>query len=300
MGHPLLRRCGALTAAILLAAVPAPVLRAQDRADCNAYSSKILRRGVRYCVYLPASYAASKTERYPVLYLLHGLGGNEQEIALSGEWSQVRDLRQAGKIGEFLIVAPDGGRSFYINSEDGRRPYSDFFLREFVPFIERTYRIRAGRASRGITGFSMGAYGALRFAFADPEQFGSVSAHSAALMKDPPQALTDGAGVGNPAAQLLQNVFGNPIDRPFWSRNSVFVLARANANLLRKSKIYFDCGTEDNYGFDRGAADLHQELDALKIVHEFHLFPGGHNLDYLLAHADASLEFHWRVFSSAR
>ena len=168
-----------------------------------------------------------------------------------------------------------------------------------MPFIERTYRVRAGRAARGITGFSMGGYGALRIAFAHPELFGSVSAHSAALMRVPPQGIIAGAAAGNPAAEILTNVFGNPIDRKFWDLNSPFVLAQKNAALLSKTKIYFDCGTEDSYGFYRGASELHQTLDSLKIPHEFHLYPGGHSVSYLVAHRDASFEFHWREFESA-
>jgi S-formylglutathione hydrolase FrmB len=257
---------------------------------------------VRYCVYLPASYSAAeaKTRKYPVLYVLHGLGGNEQAMALDGEWTALQDLRREGKAGEFLVVAPDGWDTFYVNSRDGKTPYSDFFRREFIPFVERTYRVRSERAERGITGFSMGGYGALRMAFANPELFGSVSAHSGALMREPPQGVSAGASSGNLAAQLLASVFGNPIDRKFWDLNSPYVLARKNAAALLKMKIYFDCGTEDSYGFYRGASELHETLDSLKIPHEFHLYPGGHSISYLLAHRDASFEFHWREFSSIK
>jgi S-formylglutathione hydrolase FrmB len=234
------------------------------------------------------------------LYLLHGLGGNDQTMAVDGEWSAWQDLRHDGKVGDFLVVAPDGWDTFYINSRDGKTPYSDFFLREFVPFVERTYRVRSERALRGITGFSMGGYGALRMAFAHPELFGSVSAHSGALMREPPQGVSAGASSGNLAAQLLANVFGNPIDRKFWDLNSPYVLARKNAAALLKMKIYFDCGTEDSYGFYRGASELHETLDSLKVPHEFHLYPGSHSVSYLLAHRDASFEFHWREFSSAK
>jgi len=275
---------------------------AQDRADCRMFRSALLNSSVRYCVFLPASYSApeAKAQQYPVLYLLHGLGGNEQSAAVSGEWTEVRDLRGDHKLGDFLLVAPDGWDTFYINARDGKTPYGDFFLREFMPFIEKTYRVRPGRASRGISGFSMGGYGALRFAFAHPELFGSVSAHSAALMRDPPQGVNAGASSGNVAARILTNVFGDPIDLKFWELNSPFLLARKNATLLAKTKIYFDCGTEDSYGFYRGASELDQTLNALKIQHEFHLYPGGHSVSYLLAHLEASYEFHWAVFERAR
>jgi S-formylglutathione hydrolase FrmB len=283
----------------LLAVVSA---RAQERADCRAFHSTLLQSSVRYCVYLPASYSApdAKTKKYPVLYLLHGLGGNEQSIALEGEWTKLQDLRAQNKVGEFLVVAPDGRDTFYINSRDGKTPYSDFFIREFVPYVERTYRVRTERASRGITGFSMGGYGALRMAFAYPELFGSVSAHSGALMRAAPQGVSAGASSGNLAAVLLATVFGNPIERKFWDSNSPFVLARKNAAALMKMKIYFDCGTEDSYGFYRGANELHETLDSLKIPHEFHLYQGGHSVSYLLSHREASFEFHWREFNSVK
>lgn len=295
-------RFGRIVAVLFLTMAFSAAAWAQERADCRVFRSAILHTGVRYCVYLPASYVQpdSKTRRYPVLYNLHGLGSNEQEMALSGEWDLLRDLRKDHKVGEFLVVAPDGFDTFFMNSWDGKVRYSDFFLREFMPFIEKHYRIRPGRASRGITGISMGGYGAIRFAFARPDLFGSVSAHSAALMRVPPQGVGIGALDGSFPAQALTSVFGNPIDRKFWDANSPFVLARKNAALLKHTKIYFDCGTEDSYGFERGASELHRELVSLGIPHEFHLYPGGHNLSYFLAHWAASFEFHWRAFQSAR
>jgi S-formylglutathione hydrolase FrmB len=295
-------RFAIFVAAALLASLSlAGSADAQERADCRAMRSMVLHSSVRYCVFLPASYAAPalKTARYPVLYMLHGLGGNEQEMALSGEWPLLQDLRKDHKVGEFIVVAPDGMDTFYINSLDGKTLYMDFFLKEFMPFIERTYRVRPGRAAHGITGFSMGGYGALRIAFAHPELFGSVSAHSAALMRVPPAGVSAGASAGNLPAEILTNVFGDPIDKKFWDANSPFVLAKTNAAQLSKMKIYFDCGLQDSFGFDRGASDLHQALDTLKIPHEFHLYPGGHNVSYLVAHREDSFEFHWRVFDSA-
>jgi S-formylglutathione hydrolase FrmB len=298
LGHRAKRLVGLLSFALL---VPAGA-HSQERADCRAFKSSVLHSPVRYCVYLPAGYSAAgaETRKYPVLYLLHGLGGNQQTMAIDGEWSVLQDLWREHKVGDFLVVSPDAWDTFYINSQDGKTPYGDFFLREFVPFIERTYRIRAARGARGITGFSMGGYGALRLAFGNPELFGSVSAHSAALIRQPPRGVDAGASSGDPAAQLLVKVFGNPIDRKFWDLNSAFLLARKNAAALSRMKIYFDCGTEDSFGFYRGASELDETLTSLKIPHEFHLYPGGHSVSYLQAHRDASFEFHWRAFDSSK
>jgi S-formylglutathione hydrolase FrmB len=295
-------RIGRCTIIVLLTLLASSAAFAQERADCRAFRSAILHSPVRYCVFLPASYSSpdAKARQYPVLYLLHGLGGNEQEAALSGEWTLLQDMRRDKKAGDFLVVAPDGWDTFYVNSQDGKTLYSDFFLREFIPFVERTYRIRPVRAARGITGFSMGGYGALHFAFAHPELFGSVSAHSAALMRDPPQGVDAGASSGNLAAKMLTNVFGSPIDRKMWDFNSPFQLARKNAAALKGTKIYFDCGTEDSFGFNRGASDLDQLLKSNAIPHEFHLYPGGHSVSYLVAHREASFEFHWRAFEFSR
>ena len=290
-----------LTAILFFALLAAPGVFAQERADCRAFRSAILHSSVHYCVFLPANYSSSaaKVEKYPVLYLLHGLGGNEQSAAISGEWTLLQDLRRDHKVGDFLVVAPDGRDTFYINSRDSKTLYGDFFVREFMPFIERTYRVRTDRASRGISGFSMGGYGALHIGFAHPELFGSVSAHSAALMRDPPKGINAEVSAGNLAARLLTNVFGNPIDRKFWDLNSPFVMAKKNSALLAKTKIYFDCGTEDSYGFNRGASELDQTLKSLMIPHEFHLYPGGHSISYLLAHREASFEFHAHIFDLA-
>ena len=295
-------RPGRLAGYFFLAILCTISAHSQERADCRAFHSGVLHTSVRYCVYLPASYSAAdaKTRKYPVLYVLHGLGGNEQTMAVDGEWNDLQDMRRENKVGEFLVVAPDGSDTFYINSRDGKTLYGDFFLREFIPFIEHTYRIQTERSARGITGFSMGGYGALRTAFGHPELFGSVSAHSGALMRAPPQGVSAGASSGNSAAELVAKVFGDPIDLNFWNLNSPFVLARKNAAALLRVKIYFDCGTEDSYGFYRGASELHETLDSLKIPHEFHLYPGGHSVRYLLAHRGASFEFHWREFSLAK
>ena len=283
---------------LVLAFLCASDTRAEERADCRVIHSAILHSPVRFCVFLPASYSdpGAKTRKYPVLYLLHGLGGTQQSMAVDGEWNELRDMRSDKKVGEFIVVSPEAWDTFYINSRDGQTLYSDFFLREFMPYVERIYRIQGTRVTRGITGFSMGGYGALRFAFLHPELFGSVSAHSAAIMRDPPNGGKEIQSPGNFVSEVLGKTFGDPINKQFWFQNSPYVLARKNAAELKRMKIYFDCGTEDTFGLERGATELHETLDALKIPHEFHLYPGGHTGSYLVAHRSASFEFHWRVF----
>jgi S-formylglutathione hydrolase FrmB len=277
---------------------------AQSRIECDALNSRILKHSVHYCVYLPASYDASAArnppQRYPVLYFLHGLGDNEKTLFNSGGWTLLDDLRKQGKLGDFLTVSPEGRRSFYINSSDGSARYSDFFLQEFIPLIETKYRIGKGRSSRAVGGISMGGYGALRFAFDHPEMFSAVSAQSAALITESPQELGTAARSGAPLGKVLADVFGSPIDVLHWRENSPFVLARKNAVGVRKLAIYFNCGQDDNYGFEKGAAALHEQLQEEGVKHEYHLYPGDHSLEYFLAHFAAVMEFHSRAFGLIR
>src|ERR1700681_4820550 len=224
-----------------------PAASAQSRTDCNVVKSQILKEAIHYCVQLPPRYDSTeaKQRRYPVLYFLHGLGQNEQTMFSTGGWSLIEDLRRQHKIDDFLVVPPEGKRSFYINSPGDSFRYSDFFLQEFIPAIESKYRVRPGRKGRAITGVSMGGYGALRFAFAHPEMFSAVSAQSAALITQTAQELSAAGHSGTPLGRLMGPAFGEPINVPHWQQNSVFVLARKNQVGLRNLAIYFNCGQQD-------------------------------------------------------
>jgi S-formylglutathione hydrolase FrmB len=285
---------------IILAACSSVPLAARaatpGRAECRSAPSKILGHAVPYCVILPPSYD-SKKRRYPVLYFLHGIGSNSQLLIDQGGMDLVNDLWAQNKMGEFLIVTPNGGRSFYINSKDGKVRYEDFFIREFIPYIESHYRVRAERQYRGVSGVSMGGYGSLRFAFRYPQLFGSVSAHSAALVANLPAGGITGAQ-GGMLSQVIGTAFGSPPDAAYWDQNSPFTLVKKGPR-PNGLKIYFDCGTEDEYGFNVGAQTFHDLLDARHIPNEFHLYPGGHDWSYVAEHFPASLEFHSRAFGLA-
>jgi S-formylglutathione hydrolase FrmB len=289
--HLVTRHSSLATLLFLLYFLYLPSSFATGRVECNALPSKILARSVPYCVVLPASFDADKAKRFPILYALHGLGDNEQFFVHSGLWNVVEDLRERGELKDFLIATPAGGVTFYINSKDGKVRYEDFLLQEFFPFIEKRYRAAPGRANRAISGVSMGGYGALHLAFRHPQLFSSVSANSAALIEKLPNFL---GATQSPRSRVLGGVFGNPPDLAFWNANSPLILART-ANLAGL-KIYFDCGDQDDYGFDSGAAALDKILTARKIPHEFHLYPGRHDPAYFAAHLPASLYFHSRLF----
>jgi len=288
-------KLGPLLVAMLASA---GLVSAQSRIDCTSIESHMLHRAVRYCVMLPSGYE-KETRKYPVLYFLHGLGENEQALMRSGGWGLIEDLSREHKVGDFIMVAPEGRGTFFINSADGHNRYSDFLISEFLPFIEAHYRIIRTRKSRGVTGLSMGGYGALRLAFAHPELFGSVSAQSAALITETPAQLNADLKDAGPLAGLLASVFGNPIGVVHWKQNSPFELARKDQIQIRTQAIYINCGDQDDYGFDGGATQLHKQLTAEGVHHEFHLYPGRHSADYFLSHLGETIEFHWHAFSAS-
>lgn len=106
-------------------------------------SSNILGKNVKYSIYLPPNYETSK-EVYPVIYLLHGYGGNNNAWIKSGNINQYADKAIGNNtIPPIIIVMPNGDSSWYINSYDNKVKYEDFFVNEFMPAIEKMYRIKS-------------------------------------------------------------------------------------------------------------------------------------------------------------
>lgn len=263
---------------------------AQSKLECDKVPSKLVPPAVHFCALLPDGFpTSSNTSKVPAkphaaLYLLHGLGQDSESLYSQGMWSLIDELRRKKKIGDFVVITPDAGRSFYINSKDGVNRYEDFFFKEFIPAMEKRYHLSHARSGRAISGISMGGYGALRAAFKHPEMFSAVSAHSAALIENLPKGSAQ-AGM----ASVVGPAFGKPLDTEYWKKESPFVYART-AN-LQGLKIYFDCGDADQYGFNAGAGSLDKILSSRKIPHEFHIYPGGHDWQYFSEHLPASLEF---------
>ena len=150
--------------------------------------SDLMNTDVKYSIYLPESYDGTK--KYPVLYMLHGYGGNNNDwlqdntggIWAGGGTMPAYAREYAEKTGkELIIVAPDGGNNFYCDGFNGGPKYMSFFFQEFIPYIESTYAIKAEKKSRAIGGLSMGGYGSLYYGTLHPEMFCYVYACSAAI-----------------------------------------------------------------------------------------------------------------------
>ena len=140
-------------------------------------------------IYLPPNYDQSR-KRYPVVYLLHGIGGTDVEWVESQEpWQSIQSLMDsgiaAGLLQEMIIVMPNEHTkrfgSFYANSSVTGR-WEDFTTRELVAHVDRKYRTLADPASRGIAGHSMGGYGALRLGMKHPQIYSVVYGLNPALI----------------------------------------------------------------------------------------------------------------------
>ena len=293
----LLPACAAIFLLLFLGSYSPLFAAALSTVECGSVPSSILHRAVGYCIDLPANYASAAPRRYPTLYFLHGLFENDHRWVTRGGKDIFDRLTAEGTIGEFLVVMPDGGETFYINSEDSQDRYEDFFIQEFVPYIDRHYRTLAKRDARGISGLSMGGYGALHLAMRHADIFGSVSAHSAVLLPKFPNPIPTEGRWGF-YARILQHAFGSPLNEAYWEENSPLTLAE-HPERFQGLKIYFDCGDQDRYGFEKGAAILDEILNKENYPHEYILRPGGHGWSFLDKYMKYSLLFEWRLFEKA-
>jgi S-formylglutathione hydrolase FrmB len=248
---------------------------AAERVQCGSVKGRSITSSVGYCAMLPPSYDAQPRKKFPVLYFLHGLGGDQSFLVSSGGWQLIEDLWEQKQIGQFVIITPEADSSFYINSKDGRVKYEDFFIRDFIPQMEKKFRLGGTRSTRAIAGVSMGGYGA-------------VSAHMPALLESLPRG-TANAGL----SPFLGPAFGSPTDEAFWKASSPFVFAR-KANLAGL-KIYFDCGDRDDFGFDAGTRQMDKLLTDRHVAHVAHIYPGQHDWQYVAKHLRESLEFDSRA-----
>ena len=141
----------------------------QSKVVTDTIYSKILKAERAYTIYLPKSYEVDKTRSYPILYLLHGVMGVNTSWFTDQRAGEVADLLMAsGEACEMIIVSPNAGGNPYKGDWNGyfNMPgwaYEDFFYQEFLPYIEKTYRVKADKEHRAIAGLSMGGGGTAAF-----------------------------------------------------------------------------------------------------------------------------------------
>jgi enterochelin esterase-like enzyme len=240
------------------------------------FSSLILGQDVKYAVYLPPDYSIS-SRRYPVVYLLHGYTDDESAWIQFGEVNLAADRAIAARdIPPLIIVMPDAGVSFYINDYQNKVRYEDMFVQEFIPHIDGAYRTRSEKEFRGLSGLSMGGWGALLLAMRHPDLFSACAAFSAAVWADDDFVSMDDKAYGRMMAPLFgPNLTGKDrLTAHFQSYNPLDLAASLSVDVLKKVRYYIDCG-DDDFLF-KGNAALHVALAERKVPHEFRVRDGGH------------------------
>lgn len=228
-------------------------------------SSKLMGREMPYRIILPSAYLQNSMARFPVIYLLHGLGGHFDN------WGDKTKITRYSFPFEYIIVMPEGGDGWYTDSISiPADKYESYIVRELIPEIDGKFRTIPGRGHRAIAGLSMGGYGALKFGLKYPDRFAIAGSFSGAL---------DGPLRGQehhflrPSIMSVFGVEGSQTRKD----NDIFRITRE----LPPDKIkdlpflYLDCGTEDwLFQTNRDFADL---LLKQKIPHEFRQLPGRHD-----------------------
>jgi len=256
-----------------------------------AMPTKLLDKPVKYCVYLPPDYETSQ-RRYPVVYLLHGYTDDETGWVQFGEAPRIADQAiAAGEIPPMIIVMPDAGVTWYVNDYQGKVKYEDMFVKEFIPYIDKTYRTRAKKEFRGISGLSMGGHGSLLYAMHHPDLFVACAAFSSAIYTDETMRTMEDASYNKMFADLYSGkVTGNARLTDTWRKNNTLQLAQTlPEESLKKVNWYLDCG-DDDFLYE-GNALIHVALRNRSIPHEFRVRDGAHNWTYWRTGLPEGLKF---------
>ena len=293
----------ALLVVLLLSLATAAL--AQEHLSTVEFYSPAVERTMKYNILLPAEYDASD-ERYPVLYLLHGLTQNYTI------WSRLGAPAYAGLFNDLIVVMPDGGNSWYVNYAESaggqRNDWEDHIIEDVIGHVDENFRTISRREGRAIAGLSMGGYGSLTLGLHHPEMFISIGSTSGAIShgRDAARRLRgDEARRGNrrqrspeeqaareerrrtPDPRIGIEGFSSQIERtpegqPFLTAEDAdaydpFELIH-QVPRERLPHIYLDSGTEDR--LIQPARELAQVLFEKDIPFDFMQMPGAHNSEY--------------------
>ena len=274
------------------ASAQAPV---QSRVVTDTIHSERLGAPRAYSVYLPAGWDQDTSRTYPVLYLLHGMWGNNNGWFADQRATDVLDqLIVSGEAEPMVVISPYAGgnpyeeQNGYYNIEGW--PYEDFFFEEFMPAVEKRFRAGGSKEQRAIAGLSMGGGGATGYAQHHPELFGAAYAMSALM--DIPQAAVQPHKPGDKMAILTQSVVDNSCV------GFVRDADEARKQALRTVDWFVDCG-DDDFLLDRNI-DFVQAMHRAGIPVQFRVRDGGHTNEYWHTALYTCLPFVSRHFRSGK
>lgn len=264
------------------------------------FFSTSMQKEIGYAIYLPPGYIYppgyifeeslknSRAGAFPVIYWLHGKGGDETSGFRVRFPEMYHKAIIEGKAEQAIIVFPNGGNySMFCDSYDGTILAETALIEELMPIIDSTYNtIKSGKA-RAIEGFSMGGFGAVKLSFKYPDLFSSAITYAG--------SFHDLDTVSKKRSEVFERMFHNNVD--YFQKNSPYIIARNNAELIKKNiSLMFINGSEDftlptNYKFFTLLDELGISY-AKKILEGFRHIPG----PYYNAEGLSGFAFHFSNF----
>jgi S-formylglutathione hydrolase FrmB len=251
------------------------------RVDTIQIQSTYLKKATKFVVIQPSNQGQQNNnqERYPVVYLLHGYGGNY------AQWSTTApQLAKTADDLKMIFVCPDGGRgSWYFDSPiDSSIRYESYITKELIPYIDANFATKANAKSRAITGLSMGGHGAMFLATRHSDLFGAAGSTSGGVDFRP-----------FPKNWEIKNALGEfELNQARWYDYTVMHQVELITN--NQLAIIIDCGIDDFFMPVNRA--LHEKLLQLKINHDYIERPGAHNHTYWRSSIDFQMLYYQQFF----
>jgi S-formylglutathione hydrolase FrmB len=254
-----------------------------------------LPREARVFVLTPPSWPRQAGRRYPVLFFLHEIYGSGGSLASHGVAAELSARMQDGRLPEFFVVAPSAPASWFSDSHDGRYRYEEFLTEDLIAWVERRYPVIPASRARGMTGISMGGYGAMKIALKHPDLYGSVSALSGGLIPfDWSEDLPRYSWI---ARWSLKRVFGKRRDDNSLAQNDVWSLLRAAQFAQSPFRAHLMAGREDDYRLDQVAIQFGSNLNEHGVAATVAIEPGRHDWAYWRRGLIEIAEWHGKQFA---
>ena len=264
--------------------------------ETKTVKSEILKMDRKYSIYLPPGYNESD-QSYPVLYLLHGSGDDHTGWVQFGQVQHIADKAIAdGIAARMIIVMPDAntGTRGYFNVIQGNFDYEDFFFKELIPHIEKTYRVRSDQRYRAVAGLSMGGGGTIFYAMHRPDLFAAAAPLSASTGNWDLEQFKQRSGSNNALAGISEKQIED-----YFNRHSIEgIIKNASEDDMKRIKAirwYISCG-DDDFLYE-GNSRMHIVFRQNEIPHEYRVKDGGHTWTYWRMELPIVMEFISKSFN---
>lgn len=243
---------------------------------------------MQYGVYTPPNWTAD--EKLPLVLFLHGGGDSHTSFEKFGAHKIFDQAMSNGEIPRAILVTPNGKRGFWENWADGSYQYRDWVMDAVLPSVQRDYNTLACPEHCHLLGISMGGFGAMRFAYFEPEQFSSISVLSAAIITDEQKERAKNSWLLK-LVFPFRRIFGEPEERNQRHRENNFFVAWPREPALRNMRLQLIWGDQDHGSIKRANEQFHQTLVDNNIEHDAYVYQGKHKWVAWLPNLNRAMNF---------